>query len=945
MGDSSLWSAEDQRGRLAELTASTTDPIKDLPLRRDVRSLGTLLGRVLVEQSGESLLGVVEELRRIFIQHRETQHRERPRTGVGAAEFNDPLLTQARSIVSGLTVEEAHRVTKAFAIYFELTNLAETTHRKRRRRAAKLHAEQPALEGSFRGTLKRMRAAGISIEQAMAVLRKIKVVPVFTAHPTEVARRTVLLKRRRIAKHLEKLDRLPLTGADASHFEALIFAEVTALWQTDEVRLEKPLVTDEIRMGLDHYPMSLFAALPGVYEELADSFRQVYDFPVDDRDLPQVLSFGSWIGGDRDGNPFVTPDSTREALQRARNTIIAHYIEELERGTDQLSASSRQISVSDAVRQRLADYGARIGDEVSRRSRISSSELYRRLLKLIVVRLQHTREGLTDPEAYPSSKEFESDLSLIRDSLAANRGLRLAELVIDPLLRKLRTFGFHISTLDIRQHARMHAQALAEIGASVGASVPLVQQRHGSTQRERDARAHIDGVSASTQDVLDTFREVAELKKAYPCSAIRNYIISGAQSEDDVLAVTRLAAMCDVQVAASADDPGLMPVPLFESIEALRSSAEVMQRVWRSPDYEPLLDSWGRWQEVMLGYSDSNKDGGMLTSIWELYKAHRELHRAAGECNVKLRLFHGRGGTVGRGGGPTHTAILAQPVGDFSGEIRITEQGEVLNWKYADPVLAEWNLEIMIASCMEAITRTRGPAPGADQRWAPAMEQMSAEAFTFYRRNIAENSEVIEYFEQATPVNELEHARIGSRPPRRQQGRRLEDLRAIPWVFGWMQSRHAVPAWFGVGHALEYFVAEDSTHQSLLCEMMRSFPLFSDLIRNVELAMSKADLTIARLYAELVTDADLRERVWRMLVDEFELTRRMILSITAQTGLLEGNPVLTRSIRLRNPYVDPMSLVQVELLRRKRAGGGADGVDYALGATINGIAAGLHNTG
>ena len=968
MGDSSLWSAggsnDDQRGRLAELTASTADPAKDLPLRRDIRSLGVLLGRVLVEQCGESLLTVVEELRHIFIQHREIQHREvrhreQPHSQTAPPDsrdsdsrdsdprdldFKDPLLNQARTIITGLTVEEAHRVTKAFAIYFELTNLAETTHRKRRRRAAKLHAEQPALEGSFRGTLKRMHAAGIGVDQAMAVLRKIRVVPVFTAHPTEVARRTVLLKRRRIAKQLERLDRLPLTEADASRFEALIFAEVTALWQTDEVRLEKPLVTDEIRMGLDHYPFSLFAALPRIYDELIDSVREIYRVSLRDGDLPELISFGSWIGGDRDGNPFVTPASTREALQRARNTIIGHYIAELERDTDQLSASSRQVQVSVAMRQRLTDYSARIGDELSRQSRISSSELYRRLLKLIVDRLRHTREGLADPSSYPSSKEFESDLLLIRESLAANRGLRLAELIIDPLLRKVRTFGFHLSTLDIRQHARVHAQALAEIGvpieASVGADVAAKIRSKPTT-----LVGSTPGISAATQEVLDTFREIAELKKAYPCSAIRNYIISGAQSEDDVLAVTRLAAMSDVQVAAAADDPGLMPVPLFESIEALRSSAQVMERIWRSPDYQPLLDSWGRWQEVMLGYSDSNKDGGMLTSIWELYKAHRELHRAARECNVKLRLFHGRGGTVGRGGGPTHTAILAQPVGDFSGEIRITEQGEVLNWKYADPVLAEWNLEIMIASCMEAITRTRGPAPGADQRWVPAMEQMSTAAFSFYRHNIAENADVIEYFEQATPVNELEHARIGSRPPRRQQGRRLEDLRAIPWVFGWMQSRHAVPAWFGVGHALQQFVAQDSTHQLLLSEMMRSFPLFSDLIRNVELAMSKADLTIARLYAELVTDTDLRERVWRMLAEEFERTRRMILSITAQSGLLEGNPVLTRSIRRRNPYVDPMSLVQVELLRRKRAGTGADGVDYALGATINGIAAGLHNTG
>src|SRR6266478_3618271 len=938
MGDSSLWSADEQHSRLAELTASTTDPAKDLPLRRDVRSLGTLLGRVLVEQCGDALLGVVEELRRIFIQHRE---QPRPQDRIpdfrdpnskdphsNDLHFKDPLLTQARNIVSGLTVDEAHRVTKAFAIYFELTNLAGTTHRKRRRRAAKLHAEQPALEGSFRGTLKRMRAAGFSADQALAVLRKIKVVPVFTAHPTEVARRTVLLKRRRIAKQLERLDRLPLTEADASRFESLIFAEVTALWQTDEVRLEKPLVTDEIRMGLDHYPMSLFAALPRVYDELAESFRQVYDFDIDHRDLPGLLSFGSWIGGDRDGNPFVTPCSTREALQRARNTVLTHYITELERATDQLSASCRQVPVSEAVRSRLADYNAQMGDESSRQSRISSAELYRRLLNLMVVRLRHSREAFTDPKSYHSAGEFESDLSLIRESLAANRGQDLGELVLDPILREVRTFGFHLSTLDIRQHARVHAQALAEIGSQ--AVNPA-----GPTR----------GISASSQDVLDTLREVAELKKTYPSGAIRNYIISGAQSEDDVFAVAKLAAACGVQVAASADDPGLMPVPLFESIDDLRSSAAVMERIWSAPDYQPLLDSWGRWQEVMLGYSDSNKDGGMLTSIWELYKAHRELHRAAREHNVKLRLFHGRGGTVGRGGGPTHTAILAQPVGDFSGEIRITEQGEVLNWKYADPVLAEWNLEIMIASCMEAITRTRGPAPGADQRWAPAMEQMSAEAFIFYRQNIADNSDVIEYFEQATPVNELEHARIGSRPPRRSEGRRLEDLRAIPWVFGWMQSRHAVPAWFGVGHALQHFVLQDAANQSLLCEMMRSFPLFSDLIRNVELAMSKADLTIARLYAELVPDAGLRERVWGMLVDEFERTRRMVLRVTDQGELLKGNPVLARSIRLRNPYVDPMSLVQVELLRRKRAGGNTDGVDYALGATINGIAAGLHNTG
>src|SRR6202022_553915 len=426
MGDSSLWSADDQRTRLDELTASSTDPVKELPLRRDVRSLGTLLGRVLVEQAGEDLLHAVELLRRLLIHHREHSLEQS-----SPADFSNSRLSEAREIVSRLSISDAQRVTKAFAIYFELTNLAETNHRKRRRRAAKLHPEQPALEGSFRGTLKRMCAAGIEAEQALEILRKVKVVPVFTAHPTEVARRTVLLKRRRIAKQLERLDRLPLTESDAQQFESWIFAEVTALWQTDEIRLEKPLVTDEIRMGLDHSPMSLFAALPGVYKELADSLLEVYGSSLDDQDLPPLLAFGSWIGGDRDGNPFVTPASTREALERARKTILAHYIAELERVIEQLSASSRQVTVSERVRARLADYAAQMEAEDSPRARISSSEIYRRLLNLMATRLRHTRDELARARAYPSAAAFESDLLLIRQSLAENRGLRLARILID----------------------------------------------------------------------------------------------------------------------------------------------------------------------------------------------------------------------------------------------------------------------------------------------------------------------------------------------------------------------------------------------------------------------------------------------------------------------------------------------------------------------------------
>src|SRR4029077_1939734 len=339
---------------------------------------------------------------------------------------------------------------------------------------------------------------------------------------------------------------------------------------------------------------------------------------------------------------------------------------------------------------------------------------------------------------------------------------------------------------------------------------------------------------------------------------IRHFIVSNTQSEHDVFAVVQLANRAGVNPAAQNDDPGLMPVPLFESIDALRAAPEVMRRVWTDREFQPPLDSWRRKHEVMLGYSDSNKDGGMLTSTWELHKAQRNLHQAARDCNVKLRLFHGRGGTVGRGGGPTHAAILAQPDGDFSGEIRITEQGEVLSWKYSDPVLAEWNLEIMIAACLEAVTMPTQAEPETKRRWEEAMESISEDAFAFYRKHIADNSEVLEYFEQATPVNQLEHARIGSRPARRNRNRSLEDLRAIPWVFGWMQSRHAVPAWFGVGYALERFMVDSPANAQLLRDMMKGFPLFSSLVRNVEIAMAKADMSIARLYAELVTDARIR---------------------------------------------------------------------------------------
>jgi phosphoenolpyruvate carboxylase len=956
-----LWKADDQKARLSELTAQSDDSAKDHSLRRDVRSLGALLGRVLVEQVGQELFDTVEELRRHMIRHR------------GGARGE--LMASAQALISKMDLARAYQVTKAFAIYFELANLAETNHRKRRRRARQLERLRAALPGSFRGTLSRMKKAGASFDTALAALRQVMVTPVFTAHPTEVARQTVLLKRRRIGEQLERLDRLPLTVDEALRCEQIIHAEITSLWQTDEVRQTKPTVDDEIRMGLRYFRLALFETLRRLYAEIAESVGEVYGMVLDPAELSNLLNFGSWIGGDRDGNPLVKPESVKDAVELARTIILSQYIRDVEFLSDCLSSSLQQVGASSEILARLAQFKGQLPDASMLWGPSNTVELYRRFLSYVLFRLQRTREGPKVQDSYEDAAEFESDLVMLRSSLVANRGQRLAEVYVDPVLRQLRTFGFHLQALDIRQHARVHAEVLQEIDAKkidVNKIAPANAELRNRKVRKSELRntgpavaAGIalpetsQGASPQTRELIETFRTIQQLKETYPAQSIHQYIISGAESEEDVLNVVRLAKACGVSLAGSggdpflndrgldelgSGDPGLMPVPLFESIDSLRAAGGAMRRLWQSPEYGPLLDSWGRWQEVMLGYSDSNKDGGMLTSTWELYKTHRDIHRVAEECGVKLRLFHGRGGTVGRGGGPTHAAILAQPEGCFSGRIRITEQGEVLNWKYSDVVLAEWNLELVIAASLEALTRSE-PRPTDQTRWEEAMEEMSGEAYRFYRRDIADNPEVLEYFEQATPVHELDAARIGSRPSRRTKGRRLEDLRAIPWVFGWMQSRHAVPAWYGIGMGLQSFAGKGKGHQRLLREMLEHFAVFSELVRNVELGMAKADLHIGRVYSGLVKDAALRTRVFTMLEDEFLRSRAMILRVTGQRDLLARNRVLARSIHLRNPYVDPMSLIQVELLRRKQQGQDLTKLEYPLGATINGIAAGLHNTG
>ena len=672
-----------------------------------------------------------------------------------------------------------------------------------------------------------MRRVGISAEEALNWLRRVLIVPVFTAHPTEAARRTVMFKRRRIGEFLEALDRIPLPEQDMARLEELVLAEITGLWQTDEVRSRRPTVFDEVKMGLDYYDVSIFETLPELYREISASLRAAYGLEIEPLELPLVLRFGSWIGGDRDGNPFVTPEVTRAALQLARGHLLLYYQRQLDMIIDLLTSSAQQRPVSEALLERLRAYVAQVHTpEAQVFGSQYEFEYYRRFVICLKARVERTLEQTGEAHAaagaalpvtpytlarshdkltqalpaYCSVEDFVDDLETLRASLAANDGIRIARTLIDPLILQVRTFGLHLHALDIRQHARIHAAALQEaISDTIAPSLA-------------------GGLSAQTASVLETFRVVAEVKQGCTPEAVRQYVISGASSVEDVLAVIRLARLGGVTVEGAGEgggiDPGLMPVPLFESIEDLRNAPAVCRELWSRADYRKLVTSWGDWQEIMLGYSDSNKDGGMLTSTWEIFRAHRDLHVAARESGIKLRIFHGRGGTVGRGGGPTHRAIFAQPFDSFDGQLRITEQGEVLNFKYADEVLAERNLELMIAASLDALARPNARDPQGHftgvlkPEWEAALDTLSSLAYGFYQKHILEDPGVITYFEQSTPVGELENAKIGSRPARRNDSPKLSDLRAIPWVFGWTQSRLLVPAWFGVGYAIDQFLAQ-----------------------------------------------------------------------------------------------------------------------------------------
>jgi phosphoenolpyruvate carboxylase len=835
----------------------------EAPLRRDVRLLGEILGRVLVEQEGEELLADEERIRALSRKARKAG-RPGPRSELASAVQELPLERQAQ-------------ILRAFGLYFQLANLAEQHHRLRRRRQYE-HERRPPRE-SLDAAFAELAAAGIDEGVLADAAARISLQLVVTAHPTEATRRTILQAHLRMSRMLRELDDPQLSAAARDRIGDAIAEEVTALWETDEVRSMRPRVVDEIRHGLWFFEQSLL-------EEATDLTRELR------RRLPGAgtpLRFGSWIGGDQDGNPAAGPDTIAEALARARELVLERYRAEVRELAGFIGSASTLVPVLPELTEsiarderELADYAAEIGDQ-------NAGEPYRRKLSFVWQRLGETIAGR--PGGYRSAAAFLADLDLVDRSLRDNRGGRIADGRLADLRTRVEIFGFHLAKLDVR----LHANDLAERG----------------------------------ERVLETFAAVRAARERHGPEALDTVIVSGTQSANDVLTAHELA-------------PGLSPVPLFETIADLEAAPRIVGE---------LLDAGvardGRL-EVMVGYSDSGKDGGYLTAQWAIFRAQEALAALAAERGLELTIFHGRGGSAGRGGGPTYAAILAQPAGHPRGRLKVTEQGETVSFKYGLPGLAYRNLEAALAATLlSAFPEVSRSAPPEGAR--ETLGVLAATAQDTYRALVWDDERFVDFFRAFTPVDELALFEIGSRPARRPGSERyLERLRAIPWVFGWTQNRCVLPAWYGCGAALEPLAwTRDGLRE--LRRLYRSFAFFRSLVENLEMTLAKSSLEIARGYLELVPAEVEPERLFGQIAAEHARTVEAVKQIVEAKELLDRHPVLQRSIRLRNPYVDPMNAIQVELLRRHRdpnaTDEGREAVRRPLLRSIAGIAAGLRNTG
>jgi len=912
---------------------------KDLPLREDIRLLGRLLGDTLREQEGEDTFHLIEQIRQTAIRFR--------RDG-------DHLARQElESLLDLLSPAATVAVIRAFTCFSQLANLAEDLHHNRRRRAHQLEGSPPQ-EGSLAVALERAAAAGAGPKAIAEFFRDALISPVLTAHPTEVQRKSILDCLREISRLLSERDRMQLTPDEREANDDGLRREILTLWQTRILRELRLTVNDEIENGLAYYRYTFLTQLPRLYGEIEDLLRSRW--PQAQIPVSAFFRLGCWIGGDRDGNPFVTHEVTRHALRRQSATALDFYLEEVHRLGSELSQSLRIVTVSpelEALAGRAPDQSEHRRDEPYRRA---LTGIYARLAATSRQLDQHDpgRAEIAPADPYADAGEFVRDLGVIDESLVRHRGQRIARGRLRALRRAAQIFGFHLAPLDMRQHSGVHEQVVAELfrlGAHRDGYDRLDETGRRAWLLEELAvprllRSPFLSYSADTDKELRILDAAAELQRRYGAQSLPNCIISNSNGVSDVLEAALLLKEAGLLQPGERPRLSVNIIPLFETIADLRGCGDIMDALLSLPPYRRLLESRGGIQEIMLGYSDSNKDGGFLTSNWELYKAEVCLVEVFRRHGVKLRLFHGRGGTVGRGGGPSYQAILAQPPGSVQGQIRITEQGEVIASKYSDPEIGKRNLETLVAATLEATLVGRVDVLPDEGRYREVMDELSADAYAVYRELVYGTPGFVNFFRAATPITEIADLNVGSRPASRKKSDRIEDLRAIPWVFSWSLARIMLPGWYGFGSAVDRLIArrgEDAL--ALLREMHAAWPFFRALMSNMDMVLAKSDLHIASRYAELVPDQALRQRIFAMIRDEMERTVAHLLRISGQRELLENNPLLARSFRNRRPYIDPLNHLQVESLRRFRAGEQDEKTRRAILLTINGIAAGLRNSG
>ncbi|MFC3802779.1 phosphoenolpyruvate carboxylase [Cohnella sp. GCM10012308] len=915
-------------------------------LRRDVRFLGNILGEVLVHQGGRELLDHVEKIR-------ETSKALR-------AEFVPELYEEFVNTITGLEPGVRHQVIRAFAIYFQLVNIAEQNHRIRRKRDYERSAGEAVQPGSIESAILELKDKNLPLNEVQELLSGISLELVMTAHPTEAMRRAVLDVHKRIANEMMELDNPSLTYRERERLREQLRNEVLTLWQTDELRDRKPTVIDEVRNGMYFFHETLFNVLPDVYDELERCLAKYY--PEQKWHVPTYLRFGTWIGGDRDGNPSVTADITWRTLNMQRNLVIHKYETLLKALMRKMSFSTTIVKVNPELLESIELEREAVELRTVERW-TNDHEPYRIKITYMIQKLQNMREEKFKgtSQRYHQVSEFIADLQLIDRSLRHHYADFVADTHLKKLIRQVELFGFYLAALDVRQHSQEHENAMTEVLAKAGVTDKYnelgeeekIELLHGLLSDSRPLLHATASLSEGAKECLEVYRTIHRAQEEFGEGCITTYLISMTRGASDLLEVMVFAKEAGLvrRTPEGKLVSSIQSAPLFETIDDLHAAPEIMKTLFDLPVYREAVAARGDMHEIMLGYSDSNKDGGMVTANWELRVALNKITETAGDYGVKLKFFHGRGGALGRGGMPLNRSILAQPPHTIGAGIKITEQGEVLTSRYSMEGIAYRSLEQATSALVKAAYLAKHPTldQTADAHWEEILPSISETAQTKYQDLIFRDPGFMTFFKESTPLSEVGELNIGSRPSKRKNSERFEDLRAIPWVFAWTQSRYLLPAWYAAGTAFEKYVDGDPAKLETLRRMYRDYSFFATLVDNLQMALAKADLLIAQQYADMIKDDEIRTRIFTLVQEEYDLTKRILLEITGQEEILDNVPVIQESIRLRNPYVDPLSYLQVQLLSelRQHREQGEDDTELLREVllTINGIAAGLRNTG